>query len=612
MIVRDSSGGSKGWTDFGVHFVDFSEQADSASWSKSQDVGGSMTQSTVDLGANHTGRTEVGIPSVDEAVLRKLDAEALSPEISKRMENERNAKQTTSSTPEYYAHYLRKLLARRPAVPYEPFTHPVACVIAISSQSHAPIETLRELYQENSQRAPQWTGSEYLRYYLLVHDEDHDDISSSTALFNKMKRHFGLHCHLLRIRTVQCGPNDDDGMQLPTSASIPATDEISTLKRKEQNSGIDELQQYLFDTDAAVIRTFVREMVTQSVIPFMEGRVTTWNDQVASKRRGLGGRFMNLSKRFTGFGSTRGSKTTSSTSNSSFVLENGFYEVTSNEAIMHRLADYAFMLRDWKLANSTNDLLRTDFADDKAWYHQARVNEMLAFGMLLAAGTSSSQPKFEAVDQAIENAIYTHATRCADTRAVVRCLTIAAELHVQAGGSSIEGAIRWSRRLLELGSLSPVEQALVAERLAYFYSLRAGSGSLNWDSRARKAAFWNVLTADVWLSLERPSNASSRFLLAKDLYASQKLLGEPPIFLSMTNLWHDLAARLVTKDPVSDGADPRLDVSEVVEAEPDVEIYDIPRHSEDANHRLSNVQLENISLLQRLHDPLGQEDDGFA
>jgi trafficking protein particle complex subunit 8 len=38
---------------------------------------------------------------------------------------------------------------------------------------------------------------------------------------------------------------------------------------------------------------------------------------------------------------------------------------------MRKLADYAFMLRDWKLANSTYDIVRKDFANDKAWKYAA-------------------------------------------------------------------------------------------------------------------------------------------------------------------------------------------------------------------------------------------------
>jgi hypothetical protein len=48
-----------------------------------------------------------------------------------------------------------------------------------------------------------------------VHDEDRDDISESTKLYDQMKRHFGLHCHLLRLRSNQCVVTDDDSVQVP-------------------------------------------------------------------------------------------------------------------------------------------------------------------------------------------------------------------------------------------------------------------------------------------------------------------------------------------------------------------------------------------------------------
>ena len=114
-------------------------------------------------------------------------------------------------------------------------------------------------------------------------------------------------------------------------------------------------------------------MVTQSVIPTMERSISTWNDQVASRRRGLGGRFMSLSKRWTGFGG--GSRTSSSGNisgnGSNYDVMQGFYRPASPEATMRKLADYAFMLRDWKLAYSTYDIVRKDFANDKAWKYAA-------------------------------------------------------------------------------------------------------------------------------------------------------------------------------------------------------------------------------------------------
>lgn len=79
-----------------------------------------------------------------------------------------------------YLLYLRKLLSGMPMSPHETFTHPTACVIAISSRNLAPIETLRKLYASGSEMVmPAYVNNDYLRYYVLVHDEDKDDIMKS-------------------------------------------------------------------------------------------------------------------------------------------------------------------------------------------------------------------------------------------------------------------------------------------------------------------------------------------------------------------------------------------------------------------------------------------------
>jgi len=131
----------------------------------------------------------------------------------------------------------------------------------------------------------------------------------------------------------------------------------------------------------------------------MESRVTGWNEQVAARRRGLSGRLVSLSKRWTAFGSGKGQKlgTVNQTVGKSgnYNLSTGSYPVDSPEFIMHRLADHAFMLRDWKLSNSVFEMLRADFADDKAWSHQAMANEMTAMSLLLddATGTRSKMQR---------------------------------------------------------------------------------------------------------------------------------------------------------------------------------------------------------------------------
>lgn len=52
---------------------------------------------------------------------------------------------------------------------------------------------------------------------------------------------------------------------------------------------------------------------------------------------------------------------------------------------MRKLADYAFMLRDWKFAHSIYDLLRKDFLNDKAWMYHAGSQVGINYDILIAS-----------------------------------------------------------------------------------------------------------------------------------------------------------------------------------------------------------------------------------
>ena len=383
--------------------------------------------------------------------------------------------------------------------------------------------------------------------------------------------------------------------------------------------GMGDSRQYLFDTDAAVIRTFVREMVTQSILPFMEGRVTAWNDQVASRRRGISGRFMSLSKRWTGFGAAR--TTNSSPSNNSGALSSnydsvqGFYAPNSPEAIMHRLGDYAFMLRDWKLASSIYDILRTDFGDDKAWKYHATVNEMTALSLLLTNHVASSSPKSETIDQVLDVASYSYITRCGNPQAAIRCLISAVELYRSRGGTAIRDAARWAERLLELSILTPLANGLFIERLAVCYTSQLGIGKSSWDSRYRKAAFSSLLAAEMWSNLQKPLNARERLSHAAELYSIHNEGSRTPPFPQMRDLWmqlqQDILVLTVTQDdlPKLDEEDKRGDRDD---DEADKEYLGNLNTFDTSDVASSHIPSEGISVHERLNVPLHQADDGFV
>jgi len=528
VIIRDSIGANRVYEDFAVRFMklgDGLEHPTKISNQKTTDTQGLQKNENLSSESQYI-RTGGDIEAIENVVDRHLDYAEQFPAAEPRdylSANGFSPLESNGMSP-FYVLYLRRLLSGMPLVPYETFSHPVACIIAISSRNPSPIEELRRLYEEatrGEKRFPPWVNGEYLRYYVLVHDEERDDIGKSMTLFEQMKRHFGLHCHLLRLRSSHCVPTDDDSILLPTCEWMSATEELVDIQTREEQEDLEATSPCIFESDATAINTFIREMVTQSVVPSMERCITAWNDQVASRRRGISGRFMNLSKKWTVFGSS--SRTTSATgttggSNSNYDSLQGFYRPDTPEAIMRKLADYTFMLRDWKLAQSVYELLRSDFNNDKAWKYHAAANEMGALTTLLASQAMSSKVRSETVDQMLEMASYSYLTRCNAPYGSLRCLTLCMELLRIRGGSAIDDAARWGTKILESSILGPIGDALLKERVAACYGSRKGAGSGHWGSRVRKSALWDILATDKWLSLGKYVQAEKRLARIRALY----------------------------------------------------------------------------------------------
>ncbi|KAL9062669.1 MAG: hypothetical protein Q9157_008722 [Trypethelium eluteriae] len=550
VTVRDSNASSRQLEDFGIRFkglrdgLESPRVPDHVNTTRQRPNGNSFPESPSET-SHIRMRTGGDVTQIEELVDRHLIfAESQFVHEEPDYLNFKNQGAGSLSSPSrFYALYLRRLLSGLPMTPHETFSHPVACVIAISSRTPSPIEELRRLYTSTNSgehRLPQWVNNEYLRYYVLVHDEEHDDMSRSQALFEQMKRHFGLHCHLLRLRSSGCLPSDDDSRRLPSCDWVPAAEELAEIQRREEHEDDDDPTPCLFESDAQSIRSLVREMVTQSIIPMMERQSAAWNDQVASRRRGLSGRFMSLSKRLTNFGP--GSRNSSGPLGGTGVSSNydslqGFYRPDAPEAIMRKLADYAFILRDYRLAYSTYDLLRSDYSNDKAWRYYAGANEMTAISVLISNQAVTTKMRAEGIDQALETACYSYITRCGVPYNALRTLALGLELLKLREASAADDGARWASRILENRLVGPVGTALFTERVAACYESRIGFGSYNWGSRQRKAALWAVLATENWMKLEKGAQANKCLDEAGRLYkthgdgASPLAFGEMRLFI---------------------------------------------------------------------------------
>lgn len=183
---------------------------------------------------------------------------------------------------------------------------------------------------------------------------------------------------------------------------------------------------------------------------------------------------------------------------------------------MRRLADYCVMLRDFKLAYTVYDILRSDFQNDKAWRYYAGACEMTALTSLLASVAAKGRET--AIDTLLDAASYSYVTRCGSPFYALRLQAVAVELLQLRGPSFSDEAAKWGCRILEGGLVGSVGTVLFAERVAQCYNIRQGTGSGNWGSRRRKAALWSVLSAQRWLDLGQKARAAASVAHAWRLY----------------------------------------------------------------------------------------------
>jgi hypothetical protein len=282
----------------------------------------------------------------------------------------------------------------------------------------------------------------------------------------------------------------------------------------------------------------------------MERLCAQWNEQVATRRKGLSGRLLSVGKRW-GFGLGRNSNTpVSAVGSSNYDSLQGFYRPDTPEALMRKLGDYAFMLRDFKLAQNTFDVLRSDFEHDKAWKYYAGANEMYLISTMLNIGNPINK-RLESIERWLEGAVHSYVHRCDAPFYALRTLLLAFEAAKARRSLPVDDASRWAARILDMNLVGPAGAALTMERIASCFAQRQGTGELHLGGRRRKRGFWSVMAADSWAKLGKTVQAEKNLEDAKQSYGIANANQLPPGLLWMTPFLQDLqenvlAARLET------------------------------------------------------------------
>jgi hypothetical protein len=166
-----------------------------------------------------------------------------------------------------------------------------------------PLHTLAQLHAR-SVELPSWVDSTHLRYSLIVHPENsplsdeecvvfrvHLHLLTScraNALFNAVKKQYGLHSYLLPLELPSPPPPPvpvpSAPLRLPPipHSLLNTPDPSATRSKSFSASGATHEVNALRMSDQDIQQTakFVREFVSMSLVPWMERCVADWNENV--------------------------------------------------------------------------------------------------------------------------------------------------------------------------------------------------------------------------------------------------------------------------------------------------------------------------------------------
>ncbi|KAJ3870264.1 ER-golgi trafficking TRAPP I complex 85 kDa subunit-domain-containing protein [Lentinula novae-zelandiae] len=241
----------------------------------------------------------------------------------------------------------------------ETWNHPIAIIFAVSTNTSNPLQIISNLHSRAIE-LPSWVDSAYLSYTLIVHPKDSTlSDEEAGALFNAVKKQYGLHSYLLSLDMPNPPPAP---VPVPTAKPrLPlanrdspelSTKPVDSSTRNGASSGINTIR--MNEKDIQQTAKFTREFLVMSLIPWMEKCVTDWNENFVSNRR-LPSRLFSSTRRLFGTPSPsptpppshRSSASRSSTYNGTSVSTQ---VAVGSPSQQRRLAEFATILGDFKLA----------------------------------------------------------------------------------------------------------------------------------------------------------------------------------------------------------------------------------------------------------------------
>ncbi|KIO08413.1 hypothetical protein M404DRAFT_134508 [Pisolithus tinctorius Marx 270] len=263
----------------------------------------------------------------------------------------------------------------------EGWNHPVSIILAVSTTAPNPLQAVTTLHSRTLE-FPSWVDTTHLVCTLIIHPSTSTlSDEEATALFNAVKKQYGVHVYLLPLILPSPPPPLVPIPPLPPQLPPPPVDveqhdipgkPKSTLSNTREF--LDARPNSLRMSEGDIQRTvrFMREFVVMSLVPWMEKCVIEWNEAYSSSRR-LPSRLFSSTRRLFGSGTSTPQTPVhaSSTSLSSLPVRSHTYSTSQTSlsgpsfllpppSQQRRLAEFSTVLGDHKLAIGVWESLRKE------------------------------------------------------------------------------------------------------------------------------------------------------------------------------------------------------------------------------------------------------------
>ncbi|EPX71187.1 TRAPP complex subunit Trs85 [Schizosaccharomyces octosporus yFS286] len=456
--------------------------------------------------------------------------------------------------------YFKFLMSGNPIAQQETFSHPVGCLIVLTSHNPHPLATIMRLYKEvNNANFPRFMSREMLHYYLYIHDEDEHDLETSLQVFGNIQRSIGANSKFIRLRSRYIDLAHIQNRQSPSNseynrdelkgegdlynpssllssaslvnsfssptlfsfdselAKVPEPtwkSPLEILKEEDEEKG-SSLKPVIPSEEIQEMESLVTTILFEGIRPFMQRCVNSWEESTVTHYGGFTGKLFSASKKYLG-------KNHSSSAQGNYDSDYFMYSADKPEAVKRRMADFLFMLREYKRAYEIYDELRKTFCQERAWNYLASCLEAQIICLLMQNRAITPKLRTSVLDKIFNDMVLVYAARLHSLYYTSRSIVIGSLLLATRPGNCIDDAVHWFQRLTNLNviPLSKFEYAFFITCLAGLFTVRASLPSLDKviNGRERKAAFWFLHSIKNWLDCDHPKMALVCWKFASCIY----------------------------------------------------------------------------------------------